>query len=133
MARHTTPRKHNVGVIRVPSVVSQIALLSHIDSSLERRDRLAQAKEAIESDNAGLLRKCISSLDVEALANEGVELEEEEEGGEEGMSLLELASECGRSACVKVLLDAGFCPNRKSSRKEGLSALHLAAKNGHHE
>ena len=124
---HTTPR--NVGVTRILSVVSQIDSLSHTDSSLERRDRLAQAKEAIESDNAGLLRKCISSLDVDALTNEGVELEEEEEG----MSLLELASECGRSACVKVLLDAGFCPNRKSSRKEGMSAFHLAAKNGHHE
>ena len=62
--------------------------------------------------------------------NEGVEFEGEEE---KGMSLLELASDCGRSACVKVLLDARFSPNWKSSRKDGLSALHLAAKNGHHE
>ena len=132
---HQTHTKRNVGVTQVLSVVSQIDSLLHTDSSLERRDRLAQAKEAIESDSAGLLRKCISSLDVEALANEGVELEgvdEEEEEGE-GMSLLELASECGRSACVKVLLDAGFSPNRKSSRRDGMSALHLAAKNGHHE
>ena len=118
----------------------KLVLLSHTDTSLERRDRLAQAKEAIESDNVGLLRTCISSLDVDGLANEGVELEgegveEEEEEGEEGMStsLLELAAECGRSACVKVILDAGFSPNRKSSRRDGMSALHLAAKNGHKE
>ena len=116
-----------------------MVLLSHTDASLERRDRLAQAKEAIESDNTGLLRTCISALDVDGLANEGVELEregagvEEEEEGEEGMSLLELAAECGRSACVKVILDAGFSPNRKSSRTDGMSALHLAAKNGHKE
>lgn len=78
---------------------------------------------------------------MDALANEGVELEgegaelEEEEGeGGKGTSLLELASECGRSACVKVLLDAGLSPNWKSSRRrDGMSALHLAAKNGHHE
>ena len=117
---------------------------THTDASLECRDKLAQAKEAIESDNAGRLRKCISSLDMGTLANEGVELEGGEEEGadleeegegaeEEGMSLLELASECGRSACVKVLLDAGFDPNRKSSQKDGMSALHLAAKCGHHE
>ena len=105
-----------------------------------QREGLAQAREAIESDDVGLLRKCISSLDVDALANEGVELEgegaelEEEEGGGKGMSLLELASECGRSACAKVLLDAGLSPNWKSSRRrDGMSALHLAAKNGHHE
>jgi hypothetical protein len=124
------------------NVFSQIASLSHADSRLELREGLAQAKEAIESDDAGRLRKCISSLDVDVLTNEGVELDgegaelEEEEGGggRKGMSLLlELASECGRSACVKVLLDAGFSPNRKTSRRDGMSALHLAAKNGHHE
>ena len=105
----------------------------HTDSSLEQKEGLARAKEAIESDNSGLLRKCISLLDVDALANEGVELEEEGEG--KGTSLLELASECGRSECVKVLLDAGLGPNRKTSprRRDGMSALHLAAKNGHHE
>ena len=102
-------------------------LHTHPDSSLEHRDGLTQAKEAIESDNTGLLQRYILSLD--DLTNEGVELEEEEEG----KSLLELASECGRSGCVKVLLDAGFDPNQKSSGKDGLSALHLAAKNGHHE
>ena len=125
-------------------VVSQIASLLHADSSLEQKEGLARAKEAIESDNSGLLRKCISLLDVDALANEGVELEgeraeleEEGEGGGggKGTSLLELASECGRSECVKVLLDAGLSPNRKTSwrRRDGMSALHLAAKNGHHE
>ena len=122
------------------TVVSQIASLLHADSSLEQKEGLARAKEAIESDNSGLLRKCISLLDVDALANEGMELEREgaeleEEGGGKGMSLLELASECGRSECVKVLLDAGLSPNRKTSRRrrDRLSALHLAAKNGHHE
>ena len=71
-----------------------------------------------------------------------MELEEgEKEAGEDGekveppgerKSLLELASECGRSGCVKVLLEAGLSPDRHlNSRKDNLSGLQLATKNGH--
>ena len=101
----------------------------HADSSLENADRLAAAREAIEANDAGTLQKCILSVDMETLSQEGT-------------PLLELASEYGRTGCVKVLLEGGCDPNCRVSNsggdnamndtsKDGSSPLHVAAKYGH--
>ena len=78
---------------------------------------MATAKEAIEADNPGMLHTCLASTDLH----------------NEGRALLELAGGYGQSGCVKVLLDGGCNPNLESTREDGLSPLHLAAKYGHHE
>ena len=90
---------------------------------------LDRAREAIEANDAELLQMCLFSVDTETLHNEG-EL------------LLELASGCGHSGCVKVLLECGCDPNQKSdgaTPTDGggdgcrLSPIHVAAKHGYHE
>ena len=89
---------------------------------------LDKAREAVEANDAGLLRMCFFSVDTETLRDEG-EL------------LLELASGCGHSGCVKVLLECGCDPNQKSyaaTPTDGgdgrrLSPTHVAAKHGYHE
>lgn len=112
----------------------------HADTSLNpQTDRLTLARDAVETNNAGLLQSCILSFDRDTLTNNV------------GTSLLELASECGHSSCVKVLLDFGCDPNGRGSMTtratpttstttpptnkgvhgDGLSPLHLAANNGH--
>lgn len=100
----------------------------NVDSSLNHsRDMLAKARDAIEASDAGLLQMCVYSIDTETLCNEGE-------------FLLELASGCGHSGCVKVLLECGCDPNWRcdgataAERADGrrLSPLHIAAKNGHH-
>ena len=99
------------------------------DSSLEHADRLAAAREAIEANDAGTLQTCILSVDMETLS-------------QEGRPLLELASEYGRTGCLKVLLEGGCDPNCRVSNncdndvvndtsKDGSSPLHIAAKYGH--
>ena len=91
---------------------------------------MSGAREAIEANDAGTLRKCILSVDMDTLSNEGT-------------PLLELASEYGRSGCVRVLLEGGCDPNCRissscgdiasASGEDGQSPLHLAAKYGHLE
>lgn len=62
------------------------------------------------------LQDCIASLQLD---------------GDEGKSLLELASEQGYTGCVRVLLNSGC--GLSINRKDGKTPLHLVAENDHLE
>ena len=97
--------------------------------------------DAVRANDPQSLRSYLANLEA-GHTHEARDLEREEETGikysavaEQDMdaqSLLDAASERGHTACVRVLLAAGYSPDT-CCREDGMTPLHLAAINGHVE